>query len=320
MKCIPALTSVIVAGILAATGAAQTAQPNSSQQEANRIRDEQQARQAAVEARRREENRQIEYKRLESVPLTQTGVTKRESLLPVPVKLNKEQKKRLAPDERDFAAYAQFLTQPNTGLLKIFPDAGCEENAHILRADDLCLNSIPNSAFYSFRRNRHTAEALSDIRYKDGVFISDGILSQGIMTVLGDVPLENISLASEGMKFLTDYKPEPQSREALTQFAKITRGVKAGEYIYRNAQPAIENTTYTLRVIAYRAKLYQPFNGHLLDVLEGDKRTDLTLAFRVVRKDADGSLLLLWKELARRESPKAVFPKGNKNNPIKPKT
>jgi hypothetical protein len=36
---------------------------------------------------------------------------------------------------------------------------------------------------------------------------------------------------------------------------------------------------------------------------------DLTLAFKVVRKEKDGSVTLLWKELRRGESPKFKFAK-----------
>ena len=62
--------------------------------------------------------------------------------------------------------------------------------------------------------------------------------------------------------------------------------------------------TYALRVIAYRGNLYKVFNRFRYDVLRGDNRIDLTLAFRVLRKEKDGSLLILWKELKRGESPK----------------
>jgi hypothetical protein len=35
----------------------------------------------------------------------------------------------------------------------------------------------------------------------------------------------------------------------------------------------------------------------------------LILAFRVIRKEPDGSATLLWKEIARREAPRLEFPK-----------
>lgn len=234
---------------------------------------------------------------------------------PLPnTKPNREQKILLAPDSLDLNTYAAFLKQPNTGLIKIFPDVGCEENAGIVRVDAECLRWIPNSGFYSFRRKKYVSESLADIRYKDGFFISDGLLAQGIITALGNVPIENVSLANNELRFLTEYKPEPQNRDAAVQSRKITSGVKAGDYIYKNTWRAVENTTYAVRVIAYRGAFYFPFQGRLFNLLDGDARKDIIVIFRVVRKNTDGSLTLLWKELDRKESPKLIYPKKNKDN------
>ncbi|MGI8467845.1 MAG: hypothetical protein ACR2N3_05280 [Pyrinomonadaceae bacterium] len=220
----------------------------------------------------------------------------------------------LKPDNQDSAVYADFLKQSNAGLIKLFPDAGCEENSGVVRADAECLKWIPNSGFYSFRRKKYISESLADIRYKDGFFISDPLLSQGIITALGDVPLERISLANNEVRLLAQYQPEPQSRDATVQFKKITNGIKLGDYIYRNSWQAIENTTYALRVIAYHGAYYVPFRGRLFNLLDGDAREDIIVVFRLVRKDADGSLTLLWTELDRKDSPKLIVPKKNKDN------
>ena len=34
-----------------------------------------------------------------------------------------------------------------------------------------------------------------------------------------------------------------------------------------------------------------------------DKRNDVTVVFRVVEKDANGDLTILWKEISRKNSP-----------------
>lgn len=224
-------------------------------------------------------------------------------------KLTREQKKLLTPDAADSSSYAAFLQSPNTGLIKLFPDIGCEDNANIVRADADCLKSIPMSAFYSFREEKHTTDFLSDIRLKDNVLITDGLLSQGILAALGDIALENITLSSGGMNFLAEYKPEPQSGEALKQTLQLIKGIKSGGYFYRKALPAKENMTYALRVIAYRGSIVQTFRGVPFNMLEGDERTDIIVVFRVLRKNEAGSFTLLWKELSRKAAPKVVFPK-----------
>ncbi len=279
------------------------------QQQAERQRNAQLAR----DAEQQREQRQREFERLRSVSENPVSIVKRESYLPLLVKPNKEQRKLLEPNGSDLAGFAVFLKQPNTGLIKLFPaDGGCEENARVLRADDNCLNWIPGSAFYSFRKREHSAEVLSDIRYKNGFLISDGLFSQGIFVVLGNAAIENVSLQNEGMKFLVEYRPEMSSEEALKQSVKITKGIKIGKYEYKNTVPVRENMTYALRVIAYQGRVYQSFRGQVFNVLDGDKRADLTLAFRIVRRDENGTLTLVWKELDRRPSPKVIFPKRKK--------
>lgn len=222
---------------------------------------------------------------------------------------NREQKRRLQPNPQDLAKYAPFLEQPRTGIFRLMPDIGCTENVNVIRADAVCLNYVPESSYYSFREKEHTIEMLADIRLRNGYLISDGILSQGILVQLGDVELEKLSPAAEGVEFLSDFAPQTQGAEAQKQYLQMMRGVKVGKYEYKKAHPSIENTTYALRVVAYRGNVFRSFRGYRFDILDGDKRIDLTLAFRVVRKDADGSITLLWKEIERRDAPRLQFPK-----------
>lgn len=224
----------------------------------------------------------------------------------------KEQKKKLVPNPLDLKKYEQFLEQPRTGIFRLMPDIGCTENINIIRADAVCLSFIPESSYYSFREKEHTIELLSDIRLKNGFLISDGVLSQSILVNLGEVALEEIAPASEGVEFLTGYSPSAQGAEAQNQYVQMVRGVKVGKYEYKKALPIIENATYALRVVAYRGNVFRTFRGYWFDLLEGDKRIDLTIAFRVIRKEQDGAVTLLWKEIERKDAPRLIFPKRRK--------
>ncbi len=113
-------------------------------------------------------------------------------LFPIRKKPNSRQKKKIQPDSADLAKYANFLSQPKTGIFRLFPDLGCEENPNIVKADKKCLEAIPESSFYSFREKEHTAVYLSDIRLKNDHFITDGILTNGFLVRLGDVELDKI--------------------------------------------------------------------------------------------------------------------------------
>ena len=227
-------------------------------------------------------------------------------------KPTKEQKKRLAPNAQDLAKYRGFLEKPRTGIFRLMPDIGCTANINIIRADAACLNYIPESSYYSFREKEHSIEMLSDIRLRNGYLISDGILSQSILVHLGETELEEIAPTDEALKFLSRFSPNAQGGEAQKQYLQLIRGVKTGSFEYKKALPVIENAAYALRVIAYKGNIFRSFRGYRFDILEGDKRIDITLIFRVIRKEQDGSVTLLWKEIERRDAPRLILKKKRK--------
>lgn len=248
-------------------------------------------------------------------PLRQTSrslTSGNRNLFPIRNKPNSRQKKKLQPDSADLSRYANFLSQPKTGIFRLFPDLGCEENPNVVKADKKCLEAIPESSFYSFREKEHTAEYLSDIRLKNNYFVTDGILTNGFLVTLGDVELDKISLSTEALTFMQNYSARAESAEAQKQIIQMSRGIKSGKFLYRKSFPVAENTAYALRVIAFRGGIYRTFRGYRYNLLQGDKRIDMTVAFRVVRKNEDGSVTLLWKELDRRDAPKFQFPKRKK--------
>lgn len=237
----------------------------------------------------------------------QNPVTRIRAYSPFRRKPTGEQKRRLRAKAEDLARYAEFLAQPGTGAFRLLPESGCGGNKYVVNASPKCLNQIPDSSYYSFREKKHTAEILSDIRLENGYLISDGIMAQGILVELGDVSLEEVSLESEGLNFLRNYAPETSNKNAHRQYLLMARGVRIGDFLYRKFLPANENTTYAMRVIAYKGKIFQTFRGFRYNILAGDKRIDLTLAFRVIRKEADGSVTLFWKELEQKEAPRIKY-------------
>jgi hypothetical protein len=108
----------------------------------------------------------------------------------------------------------------------------------------------------------------------------------------------------------------------------MAKGVAEGGYRYATSAPAEENMTYALRVVAYRTKgiSLAGFTDTLTadDIKFGglnrfDTRIDLTVAFRIVRRDENSSVTILWKQLNRQDAPKLVFAKNEKLSDIKSK-
>lgn len=241
-----------------------------------------------------------------------------------PPSLSKEERKRikaaLAPNPQDLAKYEDFLRQPKTGLFRLMPNLNCSSK-YIVSADKDCENSTYAGEYYSFRMDEYSADTFYDITLRDGNLVSGGFLSQGILVNLGDVPIKEVSLNSAGVKFLTDFVPQTDNKAARKQFAEIRKGLEFSGYKYSKSEKALLNATYALRIVAYNTENKLMLNFEEYETTpdkskfltsRDDERTDITLAFRIVRQDADGSLSILWKRLDKQEAPKIVFEKDEK--------
>lgn len=224
----------------------------------------------------------------------------------LPVTLTKEQSKGLLPNLEDSTKYANFLKLPHTGLIKLFPELDCTSKG-VIRVDGPCENFVPLSSAYSFRKTKYISNKFADVGLKDNTFFTNKMFSNGIIVLLGDIPIESVSANSNGLKFLSDYQAAKSNKEILAKNKDLANGIQEGGYTYSNLLSVLENTTYAIRVIAYRGEILKqapfPYKS-TFNILKRDKRVDIIAVFRVVRKDSDGTLTLLWKELQRKDSPK----------------
>lgn len=219
----------------------------------------------------------------------------------------------IAPYPQDLAKYNIFLSQPDAGVFRLFPDFNCESKG-LIRLDGECKNFIPGASTFSFRQRDHQLLKTSkffDIKLNGDTITCNELLSQGILTTLGDIPLESVSLDNKGLNFLRDFVPATENTEVKMQFIQISNGINFDGYNYVKAVKAEENITYALRVVAYKIPFRLRYRNDLTDPRIRDlaagrmdeKRIDLTLAFRIVRKETDGNITIVWKELRRQKSP-----------------
>lgn len=217
-------------------------------------------------------------------------------------------------DTRQFAA---FLKQPDTGIVRLQSGDVCLPNRLVIQADSTCPNNIIGKAtLYSFRENDYRPKALADIFFSENKFSSPGVFTLGVFANLGNVPIEDLTLASNGIKQLAELQPALDKAEVEKQYATLTTGVQIGDYIYKREVEAKENSSFVLRTIAYKGKVFQGKGVGKINILANDPRNDVTVVFRIIRKHDDGSVTLLWKELDRKPSPKIVLEeKKDKRNP-----
>ncbi|MEO6588607.1 MAG: hypothetical protein ABIP06_04705 [Pyrinomonadaceae bacterium] len=248
--------------------------------------------------------------------------------------LTKEERQRrekiLAPRADDLLKYKNFLQQPKTGIFRLLPDFDCETK-YLVRADSECANFVIfGSAYsfsaYSFRDKGYSDADFHDISFKREFLVSDSLLMLGIFVSLGDASLDNLSLTSDGLKFLTEFKPENDRQLVEKQLITIRNGIQNNGYLYSDKIKPEENVTYALRVVAYKYKDKDGFRfrkgitsadeSKFLS-LKYDERKDVLLVFRIIEKNSDGGITIIWKELQREDSPTITFQKNEKLRDIK---
>ena len=179
--------------------------------------------------------------------------------------------KLLAPSEEDSAAYAQFLRQPDTGLIRLLPREVYDK--------ETTLTIRGGGAYYSFVRLTHAYGRGSDIALEQG-FLSVGFAGAdyGMLIRIGDVPLEQVNTEHPGVRFLSAYSAVSEEPQARLEQRRFGTGTTFDGITYSERLRAEVNTTYVVRSINY-------------------SDSDVLVAFRVIRKDRDGSLIILWRLL-----------------------
>jgi hypothetical protein len=245
------------------------------------------------------------------------------------------EKKRVVPSEADRRLYKDFLRQPKTGITRLVMPVLCSVPlAEVLRDREKYAKQCPSinlfTGGFSFRKNEYAIPNLADVVINKNVIYSAGLLAQAIMTNLGDTPLDGLSLQSPGVKFLVDFVPEITATAIDQQSVKFNKGYTEDKFTYARGFKIAENTSFALRVIAYRANPNRPMPSTAalsnkdfykmdsairpsggatvetrVDPLFGDERKDVIVAFRIIRVGADGSVTLIWRELQRKDAPKA---------------
>jgi hypothetical protein len=191
----------------------------------------------------------------------------------------------LAPAKKDRIALAGFLREKHTGLLRLLP--------HVRYYD--VTKPLPPSArlpgfgaYYSFVMRTHLSGFEADIGLSDDKLSVGFARAQfGFLARLGEVPLEEITLEDPRVTALAAYGPPQMEANVHEESRRLNspEGLTLNGQVYRRSLPVEENTSYLLRSIS-------------------PKRSDVLVAFRVIRKDADGSVTISWKLLKRYSTPK----------------
>lgn len=186
----------------------------------------------------------------------------------------------LSPSAEDRAQFAEFLLQRDTGLARILPREKYREK----------LNLREGGAYYSFTKLSNSYDRDPQIGLEQES-LSTGFAGAdfGFLASLGDIPLEGVALDHESVQYLAAFVPPTVEPEARDQQRRTGAGFQIGRNRYKRTLPVMVGGTYILRSISY-------------------ERFDVLVAFRVVRQDTDGSVILLWRKLREFSTPYLTRP------------
>ncbi len=183
------------------------------------------------------------------------------------------EKKVLAVSDTDREEFAAFLNQPQTGMIRLLPRETYDGNAK--RA----LAISGGGAFYSFVLKTHEYGQGSDIALEQGqLSVGFAGADYGMLLNVGDISLDQVASDHVATRALLDYTPPIKEAEVRAENRKLWQGIELSGFNFKSRVPANVSNTYLLRSISI-------------------DRSDVVVAFRIVRKDTDSSLILIFKVL-----------------------
>jgi hypothetical protein len=270
--------------------------------------EELEARRAAAEAeykRQQEERRRMEERREQMERGVKAGAKPVAAAVPLRLEsqLSGREKRLLAPHPDERLKYEAFLRGPGTGLFRLIALSGPTVSAGA-QASSPVIPIRGGGSFYSFSKRRHEADEWAQVRLREGLlqtgvtlqervvpfgggetttirFIPDGLTAFG---ALGALPLAEVGVQTPGVGFLDRLAPPTEHAELDGLARRLAAGVRDGEFFYAASLPVKTDVTFALRSVLY-------------------KQADVLVAFRVVRRDEDGSLHVLWKQLKSYPAP-----------------
>jgi hypothetical protein len=183
------------------------------------------------------------------------------------------EKKVLAISDSDREEFAAFLNEPEAGVIRLLPRELYDGNGK----RRLAISG--GGAYYSFVRKTHEYGYGSDIELsQDQLSVGFAGADYGLLLNLGDVPLGQVGSDQIATRVLLDYTPPTKEADIRAESRKLWKGIQLSGFTFKSRVPVNVSNTYLLRSIS-------------------PERSDILAVFRIVHKDTDGSVVLVYKVL-----------------------
>jgi len=196
--------------------------------------------------------------------------------------LAKLEAKYIELSSADREMFAEFLSQPDTGLIRLLPRE--KFDSWVNQKSGLTLRG--GGSYYSFSRRVQEYVNATQLGLEQG-YLKVGFAgaNYGMLTKLEGVRLEDVSTDLPAVSFLAKYTAAGTDPDARIEQHRFGTGTVVDEIPYKDRVKAEVGATYLLRSINFG-------------------EADVLVAFKVVRQDEDGSLIIPWRLLEKYSVPK----------------
>ncbi len=139
-------------------------------------------------------------------------------------------------------------------------------------------------SYFSFITGSHDYQKIAQINLEqNNLGVGFAGADYGFIADLGEISLMDITEETAEVKFLINYKPPTNEPDVRFEQSKAHNYEENG-LIYKSRVPAVVGHSYILRAISF-------------------DDADMLVAFKIYRKDTDGSLIIFWKLIKNFEKP-----------------
>jgi hypothetical protein len=216
--------------------------------------------------------------------------------------------RQTAPPDVYLSAYADFLKEKNTGIVRLFPDTNCGKGLTVTVTELERCSELPAifgaGSLYSTRLSEIPSNlplpyilglvTKSEIHFVGGRLVVGNALTQGIISRIGEADLAAVDLKSDAFKFLKNYEKADKTSELAQKNAELEKGIESGGFLYSTGAAVKLDSVYVLRSIAYWQENKTFWN------------TDIFVAFKIIGQEKDGSIIFIWKKLKDKDAPGLV--------------
>lgn len=140
-------------------------------------------------------------------------------------------------------------------------------------------------SYYSFTKNSHDYQDTVQIGLEqNNIKVGFAGADYGFIADLGRISLAEVSKEAPEVSFLANYKPPTNEPEVRSEQRKA-HDYHINGLTYKRNLPAVVGHSYVLRAISF-------------------DEADVLVAFKIYRKDTDGSLIIFWKSIETFEKPR----------------